>query len=461
MKKSSLKTKIWVSLSIFATFMLLCIWLLQIVSLDVFYEWSKSNEIKEIANRVVSYYNNQEKLDKLSFDKDVCIEIVFKKSDSYSLKSITEGCFGVENEKINTYKAAFINSNENNGTYTLINPRFDKKFLIYSVKIDNSKYAFISTSLEPVGSTVNLLKKQLIIITIIVLILAFLIAYTISKMISKPIEKITSESKKIKEGNYDVKFDTKTEIREINELESALNEMALELSKTESLRRELMANVSHDLKTPLTLIKANSEMVKDLTYKNKEKREKNLNTIINEVDRLNLLVEDILDLSKMQSNSLELEKTKFNLNTVIKSIIDKFSILESEGYNIIYDGYDVEVVADKKRIEQVIYNLLDNAIKFSQNDSVISVNITDKNDKIFISIKDSGIGIPKESLNKIWDRFYKTDLSRGKDKTGTGLGLSIVREIIAAHDEYINVISTEGVGTEFTFTLKKSRLSPS
>ena len=109
----------------------------------------------------------------------------------------------------------------------------------------------------------------------------------------------------------------------------------------------------------------------------------------------------------------------------------------------------------------MIYNLLDNAIKFSQNDSVISVNITDKNDKIFISIKDSGIGIPKESLNKIWDRFYKTDLSRGKDKTGTGLGLSIVREIIAAHDEYINVISTEGVGTEFTFTLKKSRLSPS
>ena len=125
------------------------------------------------------------------------------------------------------------------------------------------------------------------------------------------------------------------------------------------------------------------------------------------------------------------------------------------------ESKDYIVLADKSKIEQVIYNLLDNAIKFSQNDSVISINITDKNDKIFISIKDSGIGIPKDSLNKIWDRFYKTDLSRGKDKTGTGLGLSIVREIIAAHDEYINVISTEGVGTEFTFTLKKSKLSPS
>ena len=114
------------------------------------------------------------------------------------------------------------------------------------------------------------------------------------------------------------------------------------------------------------------------------------------------------------------------------------------------------VSADKDKISQVIYNLIDNAIKFSHSESEITINMTSRNDKVFISVADSGIGIPKESLSKIWDRFYKTDLSRGKDKTGSGLGLSITREIILAHEQNINVVSTEGVGTKFIFTLKKS-----
>ena len=146
MKKSSLKTKVWISLSIFAAFMLLCIWLLQIVSLDVFYEWSKSNEIKNISNKVEKSYNDQEKLDKISFEKDVCIEIVIKEDESYESQSMTKGCFGIENKEINSYKVEFVNSSKNNVTYTLINPRFNNKTLIYGIKLKGNKYAFISTS---------------------------------------------------------------------------------------------------------------------------------------------------------------------------------------------------------------------------------------------------------------------------------------------------------------------------
>ena len=452
MKKSSLKKKVWISLSIFAVFMLLCIWLLQIVSLDIFYEWSKSNEIKSIANKVIDSYKDVEALDRISFDKDVCIQIISKEDNNYKIETITKGCFGIDNKDITNYKKEFINSKQESSTYTLINPRFNNKTLIYSIKLKNNNYAFISASLEPVGSTVSLLKKQLIIITIVVLALAFLIAYTISKMIANPIEKITKESKKISKGNYDVKFDTKTDIKEITELENTLNEMAEELSKTETLRRELLANVSHDLKTPLTLIKANSEMVKDITYNNKEKRNNNLNTIINEVDRLNLLVEDILDLSRMQSNSMKLEKSKFNLNTVIKSIVDRFSILEKDGYNIIYDGFDINVFADKKRIEQVIYNLLNNAINYTGDNKKVYINLKKENSKLRVEIKDTGKGIDKKDIDYIWDKYYKVDKKYKRVSYGTGLGLSIVKNILILHNFNYGV-NTSNRGTKFYFDI--------
>ena len=122
-------------------------------------------------------------------------------------------------------------------------------------------------------------------------------------------------------------------------------------------------------------------------------------------------------------------------------------------FELILTGQTLFVRADMSKIQQVIHNLIDNAIKFSHNDSIIKIETTLKNEKVFVSVKDSGIGIPKESITKIWERFYKTDLSRGKDKKGTGLGLAIVKEIINAHNENISVISTEGVGTEFIFSL--------
>ncbi len=458
MKKSSLKTKVWLYLSLFTLVILVGVFILQVMSLGTYYEWRKQSKIKDIAKKVSTAYNTgdySDILDNLAYQEDICIEITENNEISYSTDSISRGCLFTNSREINDYKLDFMLSNKTSIIYRVINPKFQNKALIYGLKIDNGVYAFISTSLEPIGSTVTLLKNQLFIIILAVLLIAFLIAYTISKKICKPILNITNTSKKLSEGNYNVVFDSGTDIKEINQLESTLNSAALELSKTEELRRDLLANVSHDLKTPLTLIKANAEMVKDLTYKNKGKRDKNLNTIIEEVDRLNLLVEDILDLSKIQSNAVKLDKENFDLDILIKSIIEKFSILEEDGYKIEYTGFSYNINADKKKIEQVIYNLLNNAINYTGEDKKVYIALKDLESKIRLEVKDTGSGIDLEDINHIWDKYYKVDKKYKRVTHGTGLGLSIVKNILIMHEYKYGVESEKGIGTTFYFEIDK------
>lgn len=275
-----------------------------------------------------------------------------------------------------------------------------------------------------------------------------------------PLTKISTASREYAKGNFTYtglsKFTTEDEI---GKLGVSLNYMASKLNDMEEDEKKFISNVSHDFRSPLTSIKGYIEAIKDGTipYENQEKY---LDIILFETERLTKLTQNLLTLNSWDNKYGRLNITDFNLYQLIKPIISSFGG-KCEKKHITIDltlgSKDYIVSADRGKIEQVIYNLVDNAIKFSHNNSSITIDIHDKNDKIFISIKDSGIGIPKDSLAKIWERFYKTDLSRGKDKTGTGLGLSIVKEMINAHDENINVISTEGVGTEFIFTLKKSK----
>lgn len=458
MKRNSLKNKILKYLLIFTFVILGGIWFLQILSLDIYYELSKKSEIKNIASKVkMAYAANDYSniLDNLAYREDVCIEIIEDKNISYFTDSVSRGCLIGSNE-LNSYKLSFMSSGNNSVTYRVINPRFKNKALIYGLKIDENTYAFISTSLEPISSTVSLLKRQLILTIGIVLLVAFLIAYTISKKISRPIEKITNISKKMSSGNYDVKFDTGTDINEIKELEITLNKMSEELSKTENLRREFLANVSHDLKTPLTLIKANAEMVRDLNYNNKEKRERSLNTVTSEVDRLNLLVEDILDLSKMQSNADDLDLEEFNISEVIRTIVERFNVLcERDGYSIECDLFDFNITADKKKIEQVIYNLITNAMNYTGDDRKVFIKMKNDDRKVRIEIIDTGAGINEEDLEHIWDKYYKADKKYKRVTYGTGLGLSIVKNILNLHNFEYGVESEKSKGTTFYFYVKK------
>jgi len=239
-----------------------------------------------------------------------------------------------------------------------------------------------------------------------------------------------------------------------------MNYMANELDTLEEDQRKFISNVSHDFRSPLTSIKGYIEAMLDGTIP-VELQDKYLNIILFETERLTKLTQGILDLNQFgRHRGIMLDLADFDINRMIKTTILTFEgTCEKKGitFDLVLTGQELFVHADMSKIQQVLYNLIDNATKFSHQNSAIKIETSIKNEKVFISVKDSGIGIPADSIKKIWERFYKTDLSRGKDKKGTGLGLAIVKEIIQAHNEHINVISTEGVGTEFIFTLPLSQ----
>ena len=225
----------------------------------------------------------------------------------------------------------------------------------------------------------------------------------------------------------------------------------------EKVLRQQIANVSHDLRTPLTSIRGYVEAMTDGTIP-PELHEKYLNIILFETERLTDLTNDLLTLNEFDTKELLLDKTRFDIQEMIKNTAASFEGVCTEkrvSIELLLLPEQTFVFADSRKIQQVLYNLIDNAIKFSENDDSVKIEVVQKGGKIFVSVKDTGIGIPKREINKIWERFYKSDASRGKDKKGTGLGLSIVKEAILAHDEHINVISTEGVGTEFIFSLAR------
>lgn len=283
---------------------------------------------------------------------------------------------------------------------------------------------------------------------------AFIVLALFTYVVYIPIRKITKAADEYANGNFDAKIDVHSN-DEIGYLAASLNYMANELNTLEEDQKKFVSNVSHDFRSPLTSIKGYVEAMLDGTIP-VEMQDKYLNIILFETERLNKLTKSLLELNKFGSHGTMLDITSFDINYTIRMTVQTFEGICKEkriSFNLILTGEKLFISADMSKIQQVLYNLIDNAIKFSHSDSSITIETTEKNEKIFISVKDTGIGIPKDSIKKIWERFYKTDLSRGKDKKGTGLGLSIVKEIIQAHGENINCISTEGVGTEFIFTM--------
>lgn len=288
----------------------------------------------------------------------------------------------------------------------------------------------------------------------VVYLFSFVILLGVQFFVYRPLRKITDAATQYASGNLTYEIPVHT-TDEMGYLSASLNYMASQIQDMEDYQKKFIANVSHDFRSPLTSIKGYVEAIADGTIP-PELQGKYLNIISFETERLTDLTKDLLTLNEFDTKELLLDKTLFDIQDMIKKTAASFEgVCTSKKISIelLLLPDNSTVYADHSKIQQVLYNLLDNAIKFSENDSSIVVEVTRKTDKIFVSVKDSGIGIPKQELTKIWERFYKSDLSRGKDKKGTGLGLAIVKEIISAHDEHINVISTEGVGTEFIFSL--------
>ena len=272
-----------------------------------------------------------------------------------------------------------------------------------------------------------------------------------------PIRKIRKAADAYAQGDFSMTADVHSN-DEIGYLAASINYMATELHTLEDDQKKFISNVSHDFRSPLTSIKGYIEAMLDGTIP-VEMQEKYLNIILFETERLNKLTKSLLELNKFGSRGIMLDVSTFDINQTIKTTAQTFEGVCTKkqlSFDLTLTGDHLMVRADYGKIQQILYNLIDNAIKFSHDNATIYIETTTKNEKVFVSVKDTGIGIPKDSINKIWERFYKSDLSRGKDKKGTGLGLAIVKEIINAHNENINCISTEGVGTEFIFTLPLS-----
>ena len=452
MKKitNKLEFNVWLYLIVFSFIILGLIWVFQVLSLENYYEISTKSEMTTVLDAIKENYNSEDShflFDKISNDSGMCIEIYNNSERQFTSMGCRANAMKLFNEKQD-----FLDGTDEKKVYELVDNRFGGKTLLYGIRLETGEVAFVQASLVPLDSTITILRNQLIIITVIVISLSLLVAIFISKKISKPIEEINDNAKRLAKGEYGNKVDINTNIEEIRELNNTLNQTSEELAKTEGLRRELMANVTHDLKTPLTMIKAYAEMIRDLHGDNKKKREKNLNVIIEETDRLNLLVNDVLDLSKFNAGTTKLEKEDFNLDELIKEILNRYQIyIDKDGYSIEYDSDGETIInADRARISQVIYNLINNALNYTGNDKKVFIKL--KNGKV--EITDTGKGIKNEDIDLIWDKYYKADKTYSRMQIGSGIGLSIVKNILELHEYKYGVDSKVGHGTTFYFYTK-------
>lgn len=471
----SAKWKIFFYILIFAAAMIVLLWLFQIVFLDDFYKAIKKSEIQNTAQTIEQNIDNGDLptlIDRIGERYDVRVDI----SDlSGNLLYSTETVPDMPQAEL---LAIAQKTRENGGSLMEILTRqkfpgagydeqmFDGKnvpprdmgmfeTLIYSriVTADDGSQILLSLNsrITPVDATVETLRVQLIYITLILIGCALFLALMISKWVSRPIVKINKSAKKLAQTEYDVHFDD-TGYKEIAELADTLNYAAGELSKVEKLRRELIANISHDLRTPLTLITGYSEVMRDLPGENSPE---NIQIIIDEAKRLTTLVNDVMDISKLQAGTQELNRERFNLTESIKMIIGRYvKLVGQEGYTIdfIHDR-DVYVEGDEVKLGQVVYNLINNAITYTGRDKKVVVRQKENDGCVAISVEDDGEGIPQDQIEYIWDRYYKVDKAHKRAAVGTGLGLSIVKGVLELHNAEYGVTSEVGKGSVFWFRL--------
>ena len=457
MMKNRLATKIFKYLAIFSLFILIFLFFFQVIFINTFYEWTKTKTIKNLSKDILVTENDTslyDKLDRVSYEENVCIELSNNNGDN--LYSSSGNNCRLRSKMI---KRKFILSNKETNTYNLVNNFTKEKSIMTATKISNNLYIFISTSLIPLDSTINIIEQQLIVVSIVVLLLSIVVAYFISKRLSDPIIKISKAANLIAKGKLKTNFETTSDIKELIDLTNALNDMKEELSKTEELQKDLMANVSHDLKTPLTMIKAYAELILDININDKEKCISNLNIIIEEVNRLNDLVNDILALTKVENDLDKLDISNFDLIKLIEKIVKQHNIyVIKDGYSIkfIHDNIkELMVDADKKKIEQVIYNLLNNALNYTGDNKKVTIKVVEDDKDYTIMVIDSGKGIAKKETDHIFDRYYRSKKNHKRYVYGTGLGLSIVKNILLLHNFDYGVTSKKNKGTTFYFKIKK------
>jgi len=428
MDKLKLKWKVFIFLLTFCGFLLFILWLFQMVFLNDMYKMIRRHELHK-AMALVEENINSPDLDEIliRLNAEKSIMVVATREFVKPTNPTPDGPRGIRPETITETKEFTLSNGE---------------------QISLTFHAMIT----PVNATVSTLQMQLYIITAIMILASVAIALVLSDVIAKPLVHLNESAKKLSKGNYNADFNGRGYL-EVKELSDSLNAAAIELSKVDELRRELIANISHDLRTPLALIYSYAEMMQDFPD---EITTTQLQTIMSETKRLTSLVNDLLDVSKLETGTMELHIREYNLTESVEQTVERFSeLLRNDGYTIEFEhSEDVYVLADEAKITQALYNLLTNAVNYSREDKYIIVKQLNLQNNVRIEVHDHGDGIAPEDIPYIWDRYYKVDKKHKRAITGTGLGLSIVKKIFELHGAEYGVESEFGKGSVFWFRLE-------
>lgn len=462
----SIAMKLWLGMMTLVAVVLILLWLSQIVFLNSFYTGLRIGEVEKSGLKIIGNISDQEafrsQLDELAYKNNLTAEL-FDTALNTVYTAEENGVAGqmpMMRNAIRSQASGRVLKGET-VRITMEHPRFHSEFILIGLPVTVSGQVqgalMIMLPLAPVEETVAILKKQLFYISIILIAAALLLSYYLSKSFTKPIRDINKVSMDIASGNLNARIETEKK-DELGKLAETINHMGSELSKIDQLRKDLIANVSHELRTPLSLIKGYAETIRDISGSNEEKREEQIGIIIEEADRLSGVVEDILNLSQMQAGYFTVMNGRFNLYEALERIRKRYELLsEKNDIQFTVGGIPTELFArgDEAKIEQVLYNLINNAFNHTKAGGHISVEVQDMGEQIRLSIKDTGEGISKEELPYIWERFYKKDGSGGRKAAGTGLGLAIVKNILDIHGARYGAESELGKGSDFWFELKK------
>jgi signal transduction histidine kinase len=457
----SISIKLWGLMLALVFIALILIWCFQIVFLESFYFSIHEKKLLKEGRNLVEMINAneertiiEEKLNELLLKYNARIDlytsagiIIYSSESSPKPMIVDKNAFLMEIMQSKKAVSAF--KHDSRGSLLLVG---------LPVIRDNVMTAAVIMTV-PVASlkeTVDTLKEQFVIISLILISVSSILAYVFSKYFTRPILEISNAAKAMAEGNLSIKVPVNTK-DELGMLSATINHLSTQLQKIEQLRKELISNVSHEFKTPLSLIKGYAETIRDVENLSEEKRNKQLSIIIEESDKLNYMINEIMDLSQIQSDYYKLDKTDFRIKETIKAVVNRLTYHTENKKLCIEMDYkdDIWVHADERRMEQVLYNLLNNAINFSKEEECIFIRVIDKDKLIEVGIVDQGAGIPPEEIPFIWDRFYKSKEASAKHR-GSGLGLAIVKGILDAHKLNFGVESEIGKGSRFWFEITKS-----
>ena len=461
----SIRFRVWLLFIGFTTAILSFLYINQIFLLPNFYTFIKKQETIVTSNLLKKNWDDTDKLRdemyRLSREQEMRIDIdVYVNGRLISYKQDPNNIYQQVTVSMPDDDALFNEVlNSKNGVISEVITYGNRQVLCFAAlvgsKNDVKGYITIFNFLQPLDNTQDVLKSQFFLSACVLFFVAIILSAFVVAGISNPIIKISRNARKLVSGEFNMQT-RPADYAEIKTLAETLNKASVEIAKTENLRKDLLANVSHDLKTPLTMIKAYAEMIRDLSGDNPEKRAKHVQVIIDEADRLNGLVADMLDLSKIQSGVAVKNAALFSFSEHLQEILERFGYLSGTLETVIIPEIEngITIKADLTKIEQVVYNLVNNAVNYTGDDGVITVRLYRKKDFIGrFEVKDTGCGIVKEELPYIWERYYKAEKSEFHKRTtvGTGLGLSIVKGVMEIHGYAYGVDSAPGKGSTFWF----------